>query len=217
MRFLEEKLKYTHLIWDFNGTILDDVDIGIEAANVLLKRRNLPLMNTRAEYQRLFRFPIIEYYKDAGFDFEKESFDDVAIEWVTEYLARMPRTTIFAGVQETMAEVRARGIPQILLSATKLEMLKKQVEDIGLTHAFSEIYGLDHIHATSKKALAEQLRARYPDGRLLFVGDTDHDLEVAQAARADCILFAGGHQSPERLKKLGCPVIEKIPDLLLYL
>lgn len=210
-------MKHTHLIWDFNGTILDDVDIGIEAANVLLGRRNLPLMNTRAEYQKLFRFPIIEYYKDAGFDFEKESFDDVAVEWVTEYLERMPRATVFAGVRETMAEVRERGIPQILLSATKLEMLKGQVEQIGLANAFSEIYGLDHIHATSKKALAEQLRAKYPESSLLFVGDTDHDLEVAEAARADCVLFSGGHQSPEHLRTLGCPVIERISDLLLYL
>lgn len=214
---MEGKVQYTHLIWDFNGTILDDVDIGIEAANVLLGRRNLPLMNTRAEYQKHFRFPIIEYYKDVGFDFQKESFDDVAVEWVAEYMARMPGATIFAGVRETMAEVCARGIPQILLSATKLEMLKGQVEDLGLVDVFSEIYGLGHIHATSKKALAEQLREKYPEGKFLFVGDTDHDLEVAKAAHADCVLFAGGHQSPEQLATLGCPVIERISDLLLYL
>lgn len=210
-------MKHTHLIWDFNGTILDDVEIGIEAANVLLARRNLPLMGSREEYQRLFRFPIIEYYKDVGFDFEKESFDDVAVEWVTEYLARMPRATVYEGVRETMARVRELGIPQILLSATKLEMLKGQVESLGLSSQFSEIYGLDNIHATSKKALAEQLRAKYPDGKLLFVGDTDHDLEVANAAGADCIVFAGGHQSREHLEKLGCPVIERASDILLYL
>ena len=210
-------MKYTHLIWDFNGTILDDVDIGIEAANVLLERRGLPLMNTREEYQRHFRFPIIEYYKDVGFDFEKESFDDVAVEWVTEYLARLPKAGVHVGVKETMAKVRALGIPQILLSATKLEMLKKQVEDLGLLAQFSEIYGLDNIHAVSKKALAEQLRATCPDGKFLFVGDTDHDLEVARAAAGDCVIFLGGHQSPEQLKKLGCVVIEKISDVLLYL
>lgn len=210
-------MKHTHLIWDFNGTILDDVEVGIEAANVLLERRGLPLMGSREEYQRLFRFPIIEYYKDVGFDFEKESFDDVAVEWVDEYLARVPRATVYGGVRETMARVSEMGIPQILLSATKLEMLKKQVEDLGLSSQFSEIYGLDNIHATSKKALAEQLRAKYPESKFLFVGDTDHDLEVANAAGADCVVFAGGHQSREHLEKLGCPIIEKPSDLLLFL
>lgn len=217
MRFLEGNLKYTHLIWDFNGTILDDVEIGIESANVLLGRRGLPLMGSREEYQRLFRFPIIEYYKDVGFDFEKESFDDVAVEWVNEYLARMPYATVYDGVRETIAQVREMGVPQILLSATKLEMLKKQVEDLGLLSQFSEIYGLDNIHATGKKALAERLRAKHPEGKFLFVGDTDHDLEVANAAGADCIVFAGGHQTREHLEKLGCPVIEKTSDILLYL
>lgn len=174
-------------------------------------------MGSREEYQRLFRFPIIEYYKDVGFDFDKESFDDVAVEWVNEYLARMPYATVHEGVRETMARVREMGIPQILLSATELEMLKQQVEHIGLSSQFFEIYGLDNIHATSKKTLAEQLRVKYPEGKFLFVGDTDHDLEVATAAGADCVVFAGGHQSREHLERLGCPVIEKTSDILLYL
>lgn len=210
-------MKYTHLIWDFNGTILDDVDIGIEAANVLLERRCLPLMETREEYQKHFRFPIIEYYKDVGFDFDKESFDDVAVEWVTEYLRCLPKADVYCGVRETMGRVAQMGISQILLSATKLEMLRKQVDDLGLSSCFAEIYGLDNIHATSKQALAESLRAKYPEGKFLFVGDTDHDFEVARAAGADCVLFSGGHQTLERLKMLGCPIIEKASDILLYL
>ncbi len=210
-------MKYTHLIWDFNGTILDDVKIGIAAANILLERRGLPLIAGEEEYKRLFGFPVIEYYKVLGFNFEKESYDDVAVEWVREYLLRAPNAPIHRGVKETMNAVKSFGVSQILLSASKLEMLKEQVSHLGLSDVFSEIYGLDNVNAGSKKSLAEQLRVNHPNGRFLFVGDTDHDYEVSRAAGGDCLLFAGGHQSKERLCAFGCPVIGSLSEIISYL
>ncbi len=210
-------MKYTHLVWDFNGTILDDIDVGIDAANVLLGKRGLPLITSKESYKKLFGFPIVEYYKVLGFDFEKENYDDVAVEWVKEYLARVPNAPMHKGAVETMVKVNELGIPQILLSATELNMLKGQVAHLGIADVFSEIYGLDNVRAGSKKMLAEQLREKYPNGRFLFLGDTDHDHQVAQAAGADCVLFAGGHQSKERLLTFGPPVIDSLSEIVSYL
>ncbi len=210
-------MKYTHLIWDFNGTILDDVAVGIASANVLLGKRGLPLIETEAAYKAHFGFPVIDYYKILGFDFTKESYDDVAVEWVKEYLARVPQAGIYAGVRETMEKVKAHGTPQILLSATQLDMLRRQVEGLGLSNVFAEIYGLGDVHAKSKRMLAERLREKHPNGRFLFIGDTDHDLEVARAAGGDAVLFSGGHQSRERLERLGCPVVDSAEEILTYL
>ena len=33
-------MKYTHILWDWNGTLLDDVMISIDCVNVLLKKMN---------------------------------------------------------------------------------------------------------------------------------------------------------------------------------
>ena len=51
-------MAYSHVLWDFNGTLLDDVGIGMEAINALLAPRGLPTLKTRAEYHRHFQFPI---------------------------------------------------------------------------------------------------------------------------------------------------------------
>ena len=67
-------MKYDYIIWDFNGTIFDDVQIDIDSLNALLERRNLAKVKNRAEYQSGFMFPIKQWYVNRGFDLEKESF-----------------------------------------------------------------------------------------------------------------------------------------------
>lgn len=210
--------KYTHVIWDFNGTILDDVEIGIESVNLMLSARGLKTIDSVEEYRHAFGFPIIDYYRSLGFDFEKEDYYTVlAPEWVNNYLERVPRTRAFDGVEDTLKAVRKLGLVQVLLSASEVEQLTGQLCGLGLDGYFSEIVGLDNIHAGSKKDNALLWKARNPDAVPLFIGDTEHDAEVARAVGADCVLFAGGHQPRELLESLGLPVVDNIPQLLEFL
>ena len=61
------------IIWDWNGTLLDDLDLSLESVNILLEERNLPALSVE-KYKDIFCFPIVDYYVKAGFDFEKEAF-----------------------------------------------------------------------------------------------------------------------------------------------
>ncbi|HBL83341.1 MAG: hypothetical protein A2Y17_05365 [Clostridiales bacterium GWF2_38_85] len=60
-------MKYTHIIWDFNGTILNDVDAGIKSINTLLARRQLPLLESVDAYKNIFTFPILDDISDLYF------------------------------------------------------------------------------------------------------------------------------------------------------
>ena len=209
---------HTHLIWDFNGTILQDVDLGIRCTNTMLAERGLPVIPSVEFYREVFGFPIDEYYRRMGFDFEKEDYDTVlAPQWVALYLAGEPTCPMMDGAAEAMAAVKAEGIPQILLSATETDMLTSQLERLGIRTEFDEIIGLDNIHARSKKAQAVAWKERHPDARPLFIGDTEHDAQVADAVGGDCVLFTGGHQSETRLKACGKPVIHRIDEIIAYL
>ena len=116
-----------------------------------------------------------------------------------------------------MARVRELEIPQLILSASQLEMLTEQLGRLGITEYFSEILGLDNIYASSKTELAVAWRRRNPDAVPLFVGDTHHDAESAEAMGADCVLYTGGHQSKKRLSEYGKPLIDDIADIVRYL
>lgn len=210
--------QYTHVIWDFNGTILNDVRLGISCTNRMLEERGLPVIPDEDTYRGIFGFPIDDYYSRLGFDFEKEDYDTVlAPQWVAMYLAGEPTCPMNDGVESTIAAVAALGVPQVLLSATKEEQLRAQLARLGITDSFSEILGLDNIHARSKRHVAEAWMARNPEAHPLFIGDTEHDADVARSVGADCVLFTGGHQSAVRLAACGFPLIESIDGLLNYL
>ena len=211
-------MNHTHLIWDFNGTILDDVSLGIHCTNTMLADRNLPVIPGVDAYREIFGFPIDEYYRRLGFDFEREDYDTVlAPQWVAMYLEGEGNCPMMGGVLETIAEIRALRLPQIVLSATEADMLRSQLDRLGISGDFEEIIGLDNIHARSKKAQAIAWMERNPGARPLFIGDTEHDAAVADAVGGDCILYCGGHQSKGRLEKLGKPVISDVREIVRYL
>ena len=209
-------MTYSHIIWDFNGTILDDVMAGIKSENVLLSRRNMPLIDSLEQYHRYFCFPIIEYYKKLGHDFDKEDYNDLAIEWVTEYLKFSKESKLNEGITEALDRFKKEGCCQLILSASEKQMLTNQVRGLGIYEYFDEILGLDNIHANSKVEMAmEWVELRKPS-KSLFIGDTTHDYEVACSINADCVLVARGHQNRDTLLKCEIPVFDTFYEMLSY-
>ncbi len=191
--------KYTHVLWDFNGTVLDDVEASIESANALLERHGLPRLASVEAYRSLFGFPVIDYYRRLGFDFEECSYADLAVEWVAYYLKYSALSTLYPDVVAGLETVRKLGLSQLVLSATERGMLERQVMELGIHPYFDGLLGLEDIHAYSKEEIALRWREQNPDARVLLIGDTDHDSDVARAINADCVLLSCGHQSAPRL------------------
>ena len=196
--------KYTHVVWDFNGTILDDVDACIKSANTLLSAYDLPLIESKESYRKVFGFPIIDSYRRLGFDFDKLPYSELAVEWVAYYLENSKTSTVYEGLVEVFEAVKARGLSQWILSATEKQMLTGQIESLGIRSYFDGILGLENIQAYSKREVGVQWRAQNPDARILMVGDTDHDAGVAAAMGADCILLTTGHQNRATLEQHPC-------------
>ncbi|MBQ7384698.1 MAG: HAD family hydrolase [Clostridia bacterium] len=210
-------MKYTHIIWDFNGTLFDDVEAGIEAVNDMLSRRGYKTLSGKEEYREVFKFPIIDYYRDLGFEFDKEPYDVLAPEWVELYNRSSERSTLQPWALEALEYFAERGIPQILLSATELQMLKGQIKGLGIEKYFREVSGLETIHAYSKKDLAIIWKKSHPDAVPVIIGDTEHDAEVARAIGCDCVLLRNGHQSEARLSRCGFPVCDDIRAAVSYI
>jgi len=210
MRFSD----YQHIVWDFNGTILDDVKVDIEVVNLLLQRRGLPLIPSSEAYREVFGFPIEDYYRRIGFDFSKESYADVAKEWVIEYRLREPTAPMRDGVLSVLDFVSAKGIPQTVISASEVGVLREQLNHLGISDRFEKICGIDNIYAASKTALAVSWVNTRKPGRVLMIGDTDHDAETSRAAGFDLVLIEGGHMSRSALIGTGATVFSDFNELL---
>ncbi len=200
-------MKYTHIIWDFNGTILDDVKIGIDSVNVMLAKRDLPIIENEDKYREIFGFPIIDYYRRCGFDFSVDDYESVlAPEWVEEYNIRESTAPLCNGVKYALDKLKAAGITQSIVSASSSDMLKNQIERLNISDYFSDIIGCDNIYAYGKEAAMCSYVSRLCGESMLMVGDTTHDYEAAKAAGIDCVLLCCGHMSEKTLKETGCPV-----------
>jgi phosphoglycolate phosphatase len=203
--------KYKHVIWDWNGTLLDDLDLSVELINGVLKKRSLPEL-TVENYREIFTFPVKDYYAQTGLDFDKESFEIVGKEWMDGYESRKHECGLAKYAAEVLQLVRAQAVPQSILSAYSQTSLRKIVSDFQLEQFFSHLIGLDNIYAASKVELGKKLIAelRLKRGEVLLIGDTLHDYEVAAEIGADAILIAGGHQDKLRLQSANVPVFDSM-------
>ena len=203
------------VIWDWNGTLLNDVELCINSVNSLLNDRNLPLINTKT-YKEVFSFPVQEYYKTLGFDFEKEDFSVSAHQYIDLYYAGFDSCSLQKNVIEVLNCFREKGIRQFVLSAMEHEMLEKTLELKGISQFFEGVAGLKDHFAVSKIEVGRQFIHDFGINRekTWLIGDTIHDFEVAQQLGIKCILIADGHQTLERLENTGGIVIDNIQQLI---
>jgi phosphoglycolate phosphatase len=203
------------VIWDWNGTLLNDVELCINSVNSLLKDRNLPLINTKT-YKEVFSFPVQEYYKTLGFDFEKEDFSVSAHQYIDLYYAGFDSCSLQKNAIEVLNFFSEKGIRQFVLSAMEHEMLEKTLELKGISKFFEGVAGLKDHFAVSKIEVGRQLIHDFGINRekTWLIGDTIHDFEVAHQLGIKCILIADGHQTFERLENTGGIVIDNIQQLI---
>ena len=207
-------MKYTCVIWDFNGTIFDDMNAGIVSVNKMLAERGLDVIPTVEYYREIFDFPIKEYYRGLGFDFESEPYEVLAPIWVDLYNQHAENAGLCPSVAETMQALRDMGVKQVIISACEINMLEHYLCKLGVRGYLDEVVGLDNIHAGGKIERGLEWRARNPHEEAIMIGDTTHDAETAKALGADCVLYAQGHQSRKRLSACGCPMVDDIAGLL---
>ena len=202
-------MRYHTVIWDFNGTIADDVSLGIRCVNRMLAARGLPILADEAAYRRVFCFPVRDYYAKIGFDFERESYETLAAEWIGLYTAGENTLRLYDGFTEVHDYLRRRGIRQILLTSSESVMLRRQLDILGITDCFDAVYSMDNFYAGGKIAMAKRCLGEAAEGAVV-IGDTTHDFETARAIGADCILFTGGHGEESALRACGCPLTDSL-------
>lgn len=202
------------VIWDWNGTLLNDLDLCLSSINVLLRKRELPKLD-RDTYKEVFSFPVKDYYEAIGFDFNKEDFSIPAREFIDLYDNNVHHCGLHADARDVLHDFKQKGYRQFVLSAMKQNMLEKTLEQNGISHFFEGVAGLNDHYAVSKVERGKQLIDEFAidTQKSWIIGDTTHDHEVAQQLGIRCILVADGHQSADRLLATGANVLDSLKKL----
>jgi phosphoglycolate phosphatase len=203
------------VIWDWNGTLLNDIDLCIRSINKLLAARDLPIIE-KETYKEIFSFPVQEYYKTLGFDFEKEDFSIPAHQFIDLYKEGFDACSIQKHSFAVLNHFRQNSIRQFVLSAMEHRMLEKTLEKKGVSDFFEGVAGLHDHYAVSKVEQGLQLIQQFNINteNTWLIGDTIHDFEVATSLGVKCILIADGHQSKQRLLHTGGKVLDNLNQLV---
>lgn len=198
-----------HIIWDWNGTLLDDIGHAVSVMNSLLMEHELPQLD-RERYRKIFDFPVLKYYEALGFNFEKESFEKLCHKFVDRFMSGFRELPLIPEMKTVLMTLHQEGLSQSVLSATDQPNLNSMISHFEIGDVFKHVFGIDNKFAGSKVDRGHELirLSEIPQSETVIIGDTLHDLEVARALGIDAVLISHGHQCPTRLRPHHEMVIE---------
>lgn len=198
----------SHVVWDWNGTLLDDLPIVIEAVN-----RSIALFGEGPidadDYRNHYTRPVKSFY-DALFG--RVVTDD---EWLRlntsfhdHYFSLAKTVDLAPDARRAMKLLEESGWSQSLLSMSPQDWLVKIVARLGLTDRFDLVDGLSGATGGLKaQHLYEHLQTLgLSGGQVVVVGDTPDDVAAARHVNARPVLFHGGSHHLDRLEAEDAPV-----------
>ena len=195
------------LIWDWNGTLLDDVPAAVNALNRMLVKRGASPISI-AHYRSHFGFPVRPFYAELGVDLDRWDWDQICEDFHS-YIAEEPQS-IRDDAVAALQHAKDNGFRQCVLSALRQDLLESALEKNGLLGFFDFVYGVDNLDGASKLQRGRELVAAFGSDveNAIMIGDTLHDAEVAKALGVGCVLVSCGHQESSRLSVAGVPVVD---------
>ena len=194
-----------HILWDWNGTLLDDTQAALDTLNIMLAKRGAAPI-AMDFYRDHFAFPVKPFYKSIGVCLENEDWDALAREYHDIY-ARQPKR-LNAEAIAALERAKAAGARQAIISALRQDLLDAATAALGVATYMDLVYGVDNLDGASKLDRARELlkAIALPGGSagepvdVCLIGDALHDKEVADALGIRCVLCAQGSHAAWRLR-----------------
>jgi phosphoglycolate phosphatase-like HAD superfamily hydrolase len=196
----------THLVWDWNGTLLDDITLVVAATNASLASVGGPSV-TVDEHRRDFRRPISAYYEFVlGRELKVGEFAALDQAFHHAYRLGLAEAGLAADAWDAIA---AWSGSQSVLSMFFHDELVPAVTAHGLDRHLSRVDGLRDTIGGGPKA--PHLRAHLtalgvPGADCVLIGDSVDDAHAADEVGAAVVLYAGGFTHESLLRETGHPV-----------
>lgn len=191
-----------YIIFDFNGTLINDVELGLKLINEFLTYQNKPILDMD-RYRHIFGFPIRDYYIRAGLDLNADDFNHLAEIYNIRYMRESLSCKLYPEVVDLLTYLYNNGYYLICLSSSEINNLIFQLKYYKIHSFFSTVIGTSTIHGNSKKELGYNFIVdnNIDPSDVLVIGDTLHDVEVAELIGCDYLLYNKGHQHEDFFDK----------------
>lgn len=205
----------THLVWDWNGTLLHDIDAVISATNASFQEIGLPPI-TLERYRDLYCVPVPRFYERLMGRLPSDEEWAVMDEAFHRHYWTLAETAALAiGARQLLTEWQEAGLTQSLCSLAPHEYLLPLVRTHGIERHFVRVDGRTGQSNTGK---AEQMMRHIaalegvPPQRMVVIGDALDDAVAARHVGARAVLYTGGSHSRASLEAAGVPVVDTLEE-----
>ncbi|MBQ7385845.1 MAG: HAD family hydrolase [Ruminococcus sp.] len=206
--------EYKVIIWDFNGTLIDDINAALASVNDMLTRRELPIISFE-QYASYVDTPIIKFYEHIFDDLYSMDFGEIAVEFNEGYEKHLPDRAVMANAEEVLEYFNSKGKLQTVISATHIDKVNNRLTEFGLSGYFDKILAHNNLIAEDKTHLAVGYfeEKGISPSEAVVIGDCVADFKMAQTLGCDCILTTQGHQSRKEFAETNAVVIDSLAEL----
>lgn len=196
--FLDYLKTKSCVFWDWNGTLLNDLDFSLGITNEILSLKTEQRFSKEL-YQDHFTIPIKDYYDKVGMFNTGFTFDELTDHYISRYEAGRSTPDLYEGAKACLESlIEKPGLTQVLFSAAHISEIEFQVEHHKITEAFEILSGSDDYYGGSKLDRGCALVKEYGFKNGVLVGDTLHDVEIGKEIGFETVWVSEGHQSLKR-------------------
>ena len=204
-----------HVVWDWNGTLVDDVNLCVDILNRVLAAHMKPRISIDL-YRKTFFFPVAKFYESLELPSFGIEYEKLANDYIKEYRNRFIECMLHSRALETLEVLNQLSISQTILTAGEQKDVEAFASFYNVNQWVHCIDGASNIEARGKgdRAAAHITKLELDPKEVLLVGDTLHDQEIANLVGCNALLYSRGHVDADRLKQLTGPVINSLYDVI---
>lgn len=211
--------KINNIIFDFNGTLLDDGYLCYSIEAEMQKMKGIEPVSFDF-YRDNFCHPITKYYDKIGFSQDKYNFKELADYFYVEYKKReKSEAKLFPGSIDLLKKLKRDGYKIYILSATEINLLTNQLKELGILEYFDELIAARDENAVGKIEYGKEFVLSHSLNKenAILIGDTTHDYETSEALNINILLFDQGHNSRKALNVFNKPIVSSYKEIEEYI
>ena len=207
-----------HIIWDWNGTLLNDTALTVRSAMAALEAVGQPRNLTVDMWREVSTRPLRTIYSRlVDTPLAEDQWQVLENVWMTTYLAGLPEVGLNPMARQALEEAESAGMTQSIVSLHIESELRANVEAMGITNLFTHISGTHDVANCERPPKAAEVRSQLRDLGLdpwqaVMIGDMVDDAREADEAGVRAVLVPTGDTSRERLVASGYPVADSLVD-----
>ncbi len=192
------------IIFDWSGVIKDAVEGNLWISNKIFEKfsaNKISLNDLRDNYELPYMKFFNKYVPSLTHKQEQELYKELI------HSSECPESVAFPGIVNLIKQLKDKGYFLAVVSSDFPETLLKEIEHYGLSNIFDEVITdvHDKFEGVDKIIKSENLDLN----NTFFIGDSNHEIEVAKKTNIKSIAVTWGFTSENKLK-------DKNPNYLVH-